>query len=237
MSPIKEKFAKKYKTKEADIDEMLRQIGFIESENRNVSQEGGGPGRGIYQFEKTAKDKETGEYVQAGGLTARNRLAKLYRDSKKPVPKWLTEDKNEGQPGMFNPSIGFDASKLTKEQQDELILANFAQNPKATRELIKKGLGGKDAPGKPKELWLQAHWSGAKVESPEYGLKADYWDKRMSSVAHVALDKSKNNESKKKDTDQQRAENGVFRADAEANEGIDRETSFTDKVAKEEKIG
>ena len=77
---------------------------------------------------------------------------------------------------MQDPKIGFDAMGLSTEQQEELLLANFAQNPLATEKLIKGALESGDA----KDLWLQAHWAGKKEDEKE---KSKYWDEKFQGMA------------------------------------------------------
>jgi|TARA_R110002167_G_scaffold11255_4_gene50037 hypothetical protein len=173
-SSIRNWFQKRYGAKSGQVESLIKQIGTIESDNRDVVQvtEGGGegPGRGFFQFEKTYKDPKTGKYGQASGLTARNRLAKIYWDLEGEVPDWLSQE------GMQDPKIGFDAMGLSTEQQEELLLANFAQNPLATEKLIKGALESGDA----KDLWLQAHWAGKKEDEKE---KSKYWDEKFQGMA------------------------------------------------------
>ena len=173
-SSIRNWFQKRYGAKSGQVESLIDQIGTIESDNRDVVQvtEGGGegPGRGFFQFEKTYKDPKTGKYGQASGLTARNRLAKIYWDLEGEVPDWLSQE------GMQDPKIGFDAMGLSTEQQEELLLANFAQNPLATEKLIKGALESGDA----KDLWLQAHWAGKKEDEKE---KSKYWDEKFQGMA------------------------------------------------------
>ena len=167
-------FQKRYGAESGQVESLIKQIGTIESDNRDVVQvaEGGGegPGRGFFQFEKTYKDPKTGKYGQASGLTARNRLARVYKDLMKEVPSWLSQE------GMQDPEIGFDVLGLKPEQQEELLLANFAQNPLATEKLIKGALESGDA----KDLWLQAHWAGKKEDKKE---KSKYWDEKFQGMA------------------------------------------------------
>ena len=74
-SSIRNWFQKRYGAKSGQVESLIKQIGTIESDNRDVVQvtEGGGegPGRGFFQFEKTYKDPKTGKY--GGGSS---RLAK-----------------------------------------------------------------------------------------------------------------------------------------------------------------
>ena len=160
MADLKKWFAKKYESRVEEVNSILNQIKQVESNVDNIEQFGGGPGRGFYQFEKTAKDKETGEYIQSGAMTARNRLVNLYRKlgvigKNEDPPKWLTQD------GMNDPRIGFDAMKLTEEQQDSLVIADLYYKKVRGKsgygnKLIKEALESNDA----RNLWVHAHWAG-----------------------------------------------------------------------------
>lgn len=176
VSPVSmvEWFATKYDSTVTDVDTMLGQIGYAESKNKNISQVGGGPGRGLFQFEKTFKNKDTGEYEQAGGLTARNRLAHWYKTQKRPVPKWLDQE------GMRDHSVGFDASKLTEGQQKELLLADFWQK-KGSDPLIYSALDEVEQGGDAGELWLKKHWAGAEEGTQKYKDKKIQWEREMGT--------------------------------------------------------
>tara|TARA_R100001530_G_scaffold65685_1_gene47006 strand:- start:838 stop:1452 length:615 start_codon:yes stop_codon:yes gene_type:complete len=127
--------------------------------NPLIHQYGGGPGRGLFQYEKTFKDKE-GNYAQAGGMTARNRLAGWYEEQDADVPAWLNQE------GMEDPSIGFDASLLDEEQQKMLFLADKRYDETASLR-----------PDKIKDTanwWAKHHWKGGEEGS-------DIYKKRVSS--------------------------------------------------------
>lgn len=122
-----------------NVEDLMNRISFHETGHdqrydpgaRQVASGGGeGVGRGLFQFEQRmiAKDEsgkpildEAGNkiYVQAGGLTARNRLAEYFKEKGQEIPSWLS------QKGMDDPSIGFDASQLTPDQQKMLFLGNI----------------------------------------------------------------------------------------------------------------
>jgi len=113
------------------IADLMNRIAYHESAgtmNPAMQQYEGGPGRGLFQFEQRYRDKETGELGQAGGLTARNRLAQLYEQQGANIPDWLFQDR------MQDPSVGFDASQLTKEQQGMLFLGNVLMGKGRTLE-------------------------------------------------------------------------------------------------------
>ena len=211
MADIKKSFAKKYGGSIEQINTLLDQIKQVETNNKDIEQKGGGPGRGFYQFEKTSKNKK-GEYIQAGAMTARNRLKNLYIKLGKNVPEWLT------QTGMRDPSIGFNALGLSEEKQDDLLLADFYyKKVRGFDEEGKKKLF-KDAfeSGDSSKAWVHAHWAG-----PEKNID----EKLAQFKRNVKIDKSIAGDnlveqSKKKDsdqTDQKRAENGVFKKESEAN--------------------
>ena len=166
MVDLKKWFANKYGSRVEQLNSILDQIKQVESNKKNIKQDSGGgkvgPGRGYYQFEKTAKDKETGEYVQAGAMTARNRLKNLYVEMGEEVPDWLN------QTGMQDPRIGFDAMKLTEEQQDSLLIADLYYKKVRGKsgygnKLIKEALESNDA----RNLWVHAHWAGPEEDVEE----------------------------------------------------------------------
>ena len=114
------------------------------------TNEGSGPGRGLFQYEKTFRDKE-GNYAQAGGMTARNRLAQYIEGKGQEVPSWLSQE------GMEDPSIGFDASQLSPSQQYMLFLGDKAMDETAHMRDIHKEGGVKD-------FWAKEHWAGPKEQ-------------------------------------------------------------------------
>ena len=155
MADLKKWFANKYGSRVEEVNSILDQIKQVESNVSNIKQFGGGPGRGFYQFEKTMKNRK-GEYVQAGAMTARNRLSNLYKELGIEIPNWLNQE------GMKDARIGFDAMRLTEEQQDSLLIADLYYkkvrgfDKKGKKELIKEALKSNDA----RNLWVHAHWAG-----------------------------------------------------------------------------
>ena len=71
-------FGKHWGQDQAGLENIMDTISHHESKGQNVYQTGGGPGAGLFQYERNYKDPETGEIVQAGGMTARNRLSGWY---------------------------------------------------------------------------------------------------------------------------------------------------------------
>ena len=134
------------------LSEVMDRIGYHESAGTldpTIHQYGGGPGRGIFQFEQTYKNPKTGAYEQAGAMTARNRLEQFYADELgMNAPEWLT------QKDMNDPSVGFDVSQLTPEQQKMLFMANVRYHPKAS-------LKGVTPENVGEQFWAPYHWAGA----------------------------------------------------------------------------
>ena len=143
----------RYGSSGEEISNLMNRIAHHESAGTNnpeLQQYGGGPGRGLFQFEQTYKDPKTGEYGQAGGMTARNRLAEYYKMQGEESPGWLMQE------GMDNPEIGFDASRLSPEQQKMMFIAN-----------TRMGAGGNFNPENIKdtdEWWAKHHWAGSESD-------------------------------------------------------------------------
>ena len=154
---IKRWFADKYKASPDQIGDLANQIAMIESDNMNVPQVGGGPGMGYFQFETK---KGSGAFQ-----TAIQRTKNIYTASGKRIPQWVSDAKESD-----------DATTLNREQQEELLLANFAENPRAKRAMIMGALES----GNAKDLWLQAHWAGKKEDEKE---KSKYWDEKFQGMA------------------------------------------------------
>tara|TARA_R100000808_G_scaffold6212_1_gene18591 strand:+ start:3213 stop:4037 length:825 start_codon:yes stop_codon:yes gene_type:complete len=149
----------KWGTSAEDLNTFMNKIAYHESGGSmdpTQQQWSGGPGRGLFQYEQTFKDEKTGEYGQAGGMTARNRLANYYTSKNMKIPDWLIQE------GMNDPTIGFDASKLTDEQQRMLFLADKRYNPNEGSGLTQENIADVGS------YWGQHHWAGAEVGSDDY---------------------------------------------------------------------
>ena len=182
MSAIRETFAKKFGASGEQIQNMINQIGFIESNNQNITQkkknvDSVAPGRGYFQFE--TKDG-SGAFK-----TALQRVKNRYDDLKEKVPDWVSTAKKSDN-----------AMTLSREQQEEVLLANLWYES-GSDPLIKKAI----ETGSAKELWLQSHWKGSKPGTEDYKEKASQWDKHMEryespepikNIAFSALDEIKN---------------------------------------------
>jgi hypothetical protein len=100
--------SKKKKVNPDNIGKMLDLIGMQESNLKNIAQIGGGPGRGYYQFEPDSLK------------TATTRLKNLYKAMGKEVPTDIVNTVKESN---------YDATKLSKETQDALALADMYMRP------------------------------------------------------------------------------------------------------------
>jgi len=164
-------FGQHWKQDQAGLEDIMGKVSYHESKGQNVSQTGGGPGQGLFQYEKTFKDK-AGNYAQAGGMTARNRLANWYKSQEMDSPDWLTQE------GMQDPSIGFDASQLSEEQQRMMFLADkrYDETASLTKEAT-SDLGN---------WWAKEHWRGGQEGS-------DVYNERLGSFNRDLKDYSNSN--------------------------------------------
>jgi len=177
---LKKWFADKYKSSLKDVGSMVDQIGYVESKNvadsvqkSNVYDESGnkvkgkfkeGPGRGLFQFETKGG---SGAFQ-----TALNRLENVYtRHLKDEVPSWVKSAREHD-----------DASKLTAEQQEDLLLADLSMKSiEDTKGLGDKLISEALTSGSAKELWLRGHWAGAESGSEDYKMKGGQWEKEMGT--------------------------------------------------------
>ena len=120
------------------IKEMMNRIAWHESGmtmDPNQLQGGGGPGRGMYQFE--------GQSLP----TAVNRSINAYTASGQEVPSWLQDINDQGIT---------DATQLTPEVQSALALGNILSQSGSTNSL-NQYFGGE---GDISDLWADYHWQG-----------------------------------------------------------------------------
>ena len=125
--------------KREDYFDLMNQIAYHESAGTldpKLHQYGGGPGRGIFQFE---------EGVNAGGKTAANRTIQFYKQKGITIPQWLKDTQKEKS---------VDVSNFTKEQQEILFLGNMRGHPKA--DFSKVWNGEEDVA----DFWANYHWAG-----------------------------------------------------------------------------
>ena len=138
----------------SDIIENMNKIAFHESKNisdavqkSNKTESGIGPGRGLYQF-------EVGE--GQGASTAAQRLITQLGFE----PEFLQR---------FAES-GYDASKLTPEQQQILFLGNILQMPNKPNgeDRVLANFAGVDTDEELADYWAQYHHAGSELGSDEY---------------------------------------------------------------------
>lgn len=137
---------------QSDLIENMLKIGFHESAGTfdpSIQQIGGGPGVGMYQYEKG---------LNQGAHTAVNRLISINNLDNN-ITLWNKED---GQPGWVNDLINnnYDVGQLTAEQQHLLFLADKLQDPTASFK-------GIDTDEKLAVEWADEHQAGTKPGTPE----------------------------------------------------------------------
>lgn len=103
------------------INEVINPIAYHESDRTMdplIKQKGGGPGRGLLQFEGQKgvlkKDKKTGKPQADSFDVALNRASRYFKNKGMQIPSWITDV----QPGQ-------DATSLTGDQQKALAILNF----------------------------------------------------------------------------------------------------------------
>ena len=134
---VMDKVLKHTTLNQGNIEAIMNRIAWHESAKSmspSQKQKGGGPGRGIFQYELSTIDKETGKIKQGAGRTAMNRLysvlgGKLPTDTEKGanisnMPKWMEPyfKKDINNKWVANGDVDF--SKLTATQQRTLFLAD-----------------------------------------------------------------------------------------------------------------
>lgn len=137
-----------------DIIEHMNKIAYVESLGKiNAVQHGGGPGRGMFQY-------ETG-YKQ-GGHTAINRLINQFDF----YPTFLD--------GLV--ANNYDVSGLSQDAQEALFLADKLQDPSASFKGIEND-------SQLKKEWFEEHYAGPdSLRTEKYGLfdrqLKDYYGKK-----------------------------------------------------------
>ncbi len=119
----------------------------------SAKQEGGGPGRGLFQFE-TGNDK--------GGNTAVNRTYNYLKRNNLSVPKWLNK--------MWEGKKSADVSTLNADQQKMLFLGYHREHPTSNFSNVWSGKQTVD------NFWLNNHWAG---DASESATKLDLFKKSM----------------------------------------------------------
>tara|TARA_R100001198_G_C5145105_1_gene157132 strand:+ start:131 stop:745 length:615 start_codon:yes stop_codon:yes gene_type:complete len=126
--------SKRWNQTPESLEDIMNRIAFHETAQQmdpSIKQYGGGPGRGLFQF-------ELGE--NQGGMTAMRRLRGMFKEGN--IPEWTN----------YDPREGLDASTLNEEQQKMLFLANVMGHPTASL----KGVN----PDNLSEFWQNYHYAG-----------------------------------------------------------------------------
>ena len=128
----------RYGQNESGMEDIMDRISYHETGpgsrmDPSTVQSGGGPGRGLFQF-------ESGE--GQGGATAMNRLKRYFAENQMDAPEWTNYDASQG----------VDASQLTPEQQKMMFMANVRYHPTASLE----GVTGDNL----SEFWQKNHYAG-----------------------------------------------------------------------------
>ncbi len=136
---------------------MLDSIAQVETKNKNIKQDSGGPGRGYYQLENRSMP------------TAINR----YNNYK----KLLKEQQNIDLPEINMP-INNDARKLTKDEQAALSLANMSA-------AYSNKIGSKKQtvpldPTRTMETWINYHWAGKDKYKED---RMEHWNETFPKAA------------------------------------------------------
>lgn len=100
-----------------------------------IVQKGGGPGRGLFQFENS---------TDGGAIVAVRRLRNYLQDNDMPVPDWVD---------LLAKNDYVDASELDAEQQGMLFLGYHRYHPKANFANVKTDQDIED-------FWAKYHWAG-----------------------------------------------------------------------------
>ena len=126
--------AERYQQESIYLEEIMDRIAYHESKRDPLCKQlGGGPGRGLYQFEMGPNE---------GGETAMNRLLRWFKASQIDAPDWT----------HISTDTGVDASEIPKNGQDMMFLGNVRYHPKASF----KGLTIDTLP----LWWAKYHWAG-----------------------------------------------------------------------------
>ena len=149
---VMENILEEAKVDQEQIEQLMTLVGVHESGgDASIHQRGGGPGRGLFQYELE-------EGGSGAGRTAMNRLyAALGGDliaGKKPgdMPKWMDKYFSVNEWGHHEASGDVDFSELTADQQKILFLADKLMTPGAIKDI------GKLADH---EWWAKYHHKGA----------------------------------------------------------------------------
>ena len=126
--------ADRYKQTSNFLEQVMDRVAYHESRrDPGCKQLGGGPGRGLFQFEIGASQ---------GAETAMNRLLRWFTHNQIEAPEWT----------HISTKFGVDAAEVPSIGQNMMFLGNVRYHPKASF----KNLTLKDLP----LWWAKYHWAG-----------------------------------------------------------------------------
>ena len=126
--------SERYKQTAGFIEQIMDRISYHESRrDPECKQLGGGPGRGLFQFERGPNE---------GGETAMNRLLRWFKYNQIDAPDWT----------KISTKFGVDATEIPSLGQNMLFMGNVRYHPKASF----KNLTFKELP----LWWAKYHWAG-----------------------------------------------------------------------------
>ena len=138
-----------------------KEVAMLESNNENIPQRGGGPGRGVYQY----------EMFDAGGSGAAKdaivRYKRFYKNYGAEMPKEFANelkniDKDNPDFTKLSPELQTDIFYADKEQKDGFPLDKLG-TPEFTH----------------KNAWLKSHWGGSAKDLPA---KSNYYDNTITRM-------------------------------------------------------
>jgi hypothetical protein len=131
----------RYKQTSEFLEQIMDRISYHESRrDPQCEQLGGGPGRGLFQFELGPSE---------GGETAMNRLLRWFKANQIDAPDWT----------IISTKFGVDATEVPSLGQNMLFMGNVRYHPKASF----KGLTFSELP----LWWAKYHWAGPEEQSEE----------------------------------------------------------------------
>jgi hypothetical protein len=145
-----------------------REVAELESKGENIAQIGGGPGRGVYQYEM---------FDSGGSGAAKDAIVRYERFYKKYGAEMPQQFANELKNiDKDNP----DFTKLSPELQTDIFYADKEQ----------KGGFPLDKLGTPefthKDAWLKSHWAGSAKDLPA---KSIYYDTTINNMMNKEQEK------------------------------------------------
>ena len=133
--------SERYKQTAEFIEQVMDRISYHESRrDPQCKQLGGGPGRGLFQFELGPSE---------GGETGMNRLLRWFKANQIDAPDWT----------KISTKFGVDASEIPSLGQNMLFMGNVRYHPKASF----KDLTYKELP----LWWAKYHWAGPDSQAEE----------------------------------------------------------------------